>query len=83
MPAILIDGKQRRISHPAPINVLPIDKSMAREVDRIWLHENGFWEMMTFGDMAQPLANRPAIMRFDTDHRFLLAYPPTFWTGRK
>jgi hypothetical protein len=47
---IFINGKQKRVPRPPLIDGLPVDEFIARNADPIWLHENGFWELMAAHD---------------------------------
>jgi hypothetical protein len=55
---IFINGKQKRVPRPQLIDGLPVDEFIARNVDPIWLHQNGLWEMMPDDDdNGQPRAD--------------------------
>lgn len=43
---IFINGKQKRVPRPLLIDGLPVEEFLARNADPIWLHENGYWELM-------------------------------------
>jgi hypothetical protein len=43
---IFINGKQKRVLRPPPIEGLPVDEFIARNADPIWLHQNELWELM-------------------------------------
>ena len=44
---IFLNGKQKRVPRPPLIEGLPVEEFVARNADPIWLHANGFWELMT------------------------------------
>jgi copper chaperone CopZ len=44
--SIFINGKQVRVRRPETIEGLPVDEFIARNADRIWLHQNGMWEYL-------------------------------------
>jgi hypothetical protein len=44
---IFINGKQERIPRPPMIDGMPVDESIARNADPIWLHQNEMWELLT------------------------------------
>ena len=43
---IFINGKQKRVLRRQEIDGLPVDEFISRNADRIWLHQNGMWELM-------------------------------------
>jgi hypothetical protein len=43
---IFINGKQKRVRRPPEINGLPVDESIERNADPIWLHQNGYWDLL-------------------------------------
>ncbi|MEZ6061952.1 MAG: hypothetical protein R3C19_16525 [Planctomycetaceae bacterium] len=43
---VFINGKQRRVRRPQMIDGLPVDEFIAQNVDPVWLHENGMWELL-------------------------------------
>ena len=47
---IFINGKQKRVRRPQPIDGLPVDEFIARNADPVWLHQNCMWELMTTDD---------------------------------
>jgi hypothetical protein len=47
---IFVHGKQKRVLRPQLIDGLPVEEFIARNADPIWLHENGFWELMAPDD---------------------------------
>ncbi|TYT73978.1 hypothetical protein FIM25_12515 [Desulfobotulus mexicanus] len=43
---IFINGKQVRIKRPETIDGIPADEFIANNADPLWLHRNGFWELI-------------------------------------
>jgi hypothetical protein len=44
--SIFINGKQKRVPRPPTIDGLPVEEFIARNADPIWLHDNGFSELL-------------------------------------
>lgn len=43
---IYINGRQKRVKRPPTIEGLPVDESIRRNADPIWLHQNGMWDLI-------------------------------------
>ena len=43
---IFINGKQKRVPRPQPIDELDVEEFILRNADPIWLHRNEMWEYM-------------------------------------
>ena len=43
---IFINGKQKRVRRPPEIDGLPVEEFIARNADPIWLHQNGYWDLL-------------------------------------
>jgi hypothetical protein len=43
---IFINGKQKRVRRPPEIDGLPVDEFIARNADPVWLHQNGYWDLL-------------------------------------
>ena len=43
---IFINGKQKRVPRPQPIDELDVEEFILRNADPIWLHQNEMWEYM-------------------------------------
>ncbi|HEV3006819.1 MAG TPA: hypothetical protein VGX78_20280 [Pirellulales bacterium] len=51
---IFINGKQKRVPREPTIEGLPVDEYIRRNADPIWLHQNGFWELIPWDDKLMP-----------------------------
>jgi hypothetical protein len=47
---IFINGKQKRVPREPTIEGLPVDEFIRRNADPIWLHQNGYWELIPSDD---------------------------------
>ncbi|MCI5121569.1 MAG: hypothetical protein D3908_10340 [Candidatus Electrothrix sp. AUS4] len=43
---IFINGKQKRVRRPPSIDGMSVDEFIARNADPIWLHQNGYHELL-------------------------------------
>ena len=50
---IFINGKQKRVRRPPTIDGLPVDEFIARNADRVWLMQNGHYELLHEHDNEQ------------------------------
>ncbi|MEO2016975.1 MAG: hypothetical protein ABGZ53_21685 [Fuerstiella sp.] len=51
---VFVNGKQKRVPRPQLIDGLPVDEFIARNVDPVWLHQQGMWECLTPESSDQP-----------------------------
>lgn len=43
---IFINGKQKRVRRPPSIDGMSVDEFIARNADPLWLHQNGYHELL-------------------------------------
>lgn len=47
---ILINGQQKRVKREPMVEGLPVDESIRRNADPIWLNQNEMWELLPMDD---------------------------------
>nr|MDU9045156.1 hypothetical protein [Candidatus Electrothrix aestuarii] len=50
---IFINGKQKRVRRPPSIDGMPVDEFIARNADPLWLHQNGYHELLAEQEAEQ------------------------------
>ena len=51
---IFVNGKQKRVKRPVPIDGMDVEEFIRRNADPIWLHQDEMWEYMDLTEDDEP-----------------------------
>jgi len=46
---VFIGGRQKRVRRRPQIDGMPVEEFIRRNADPVWLHENGYWDLLGSG----------------------------------